>query len=565
MTEESRSTKPRNHQPLFSDSESDDDDIGIGIDVDIRKDKGKEKATDAVIKEDEEEEQDNDPFDPTHLFTSSPTHDDDEDPTTTILPSSLPLLPYHREILSEILLPPSISIPNPSQPPPQRQQLDKPDGLLIFSKGIGLRQAVLGCLAVYASSKYLVLLVNGESEIDGLREELSRLGIAELGDDGGCKYLKLVNTDISAEERVVLYRSGGVLAVTSRILVTDLLKGLVPMHLVTGLMILNAHKVTETSAEAFVIKLFREENKIGFIKAFSDSPESFTQGFNKLGKSLKYLHLRRLFLWPRFHFSVKKDLSVSTKQVPLTEVRIHLSESMKQIEAAIIECIDACLKELRKSHVGYLDDYYSVHGPDTNLALVDEEKKKKARDEILSVENAVFKSFDSLIRKVLDPVWHRVSSKTKLLVNDLKTLRIMLEYLLQYDCVTFNTYIENILAANNPTGPLLGGITNAAVRADQQSPWLLLDAADTIFRISRERVFKRITENEANSVSAFSAIPGNIEPVLEECPKWGVLKGVLNEIEEQKKELMKQGKRRLLFKGLIGGYARFINFFINLN
>ena len=45
----------------------------------------------------------------------------------------------------------------------------------------------------------------------------------------------------------------------------------------------------------------------------------------------------------------------------------------------------------------------------------------------LSVENSFFKSFDIIIRRQLEPVWHRVSSKTKLLVNDLTTLRKLLE------------------------------------------------------------------------------------------------------------------------------------------
>ena len=48
--------------------------------------------------------------------------------------------------------------------------------------------------------------------------------------------------------------------------------------------------------------------------------------------------------------------------------------------------------------------------------------------EELTVENAFFKSFDSLIRNQLDPIWHRIGFKTKQLVNDLKTLRKLLKY-----------------------------------------------------------------------------------------------------------------------------------------
>jgi len=43
-----------------------------------------------------------------------------------------------------------------------------------------------------------------------------------------------------------------------------------------------------------------------------------------------------------------------------------------------------------------------------------------------NVENAYFRSFDILVRRQLDPVWHKVGPKTKQLVNDLGTLRRLL-------------------------------------------------------------------------------------------------------------------------------------------
>lgn len=43
------------------------------------------------------------------------------------------------------------------------------------------------------------------------------------------------------------------------------------------------------------------------------------------------------------------------------------------------------------------------------------------------MENAMFRVFDTLIRKQLDPVWHRLGPKTKQLVADLSTLRQLLK------------------------------------------------------------------------------------------------------------------------------------------
>ncbi len=43
-----------------------------------------------------------------------------------------------------------------------------------------------------------------------------------------------------------------------------------------------------------------------------------------------------------------------------------------------------------------------------------------------TVENSYFKSFDALVRRQLDPIWHKVGPKTKRLVADLTTLRNLL-------------------------------------------------------------------------------------------------------------------------------------------
>lgn len=89
-----------------------------------------------------------------------------------------------------------------------------------------------------------------------------------------------------------------------------------------------------------------------------------------------------------------------------------------------------------------------------------------------TVEKALFKSFDVIIRRQLDPVWHCVSPKTKQLVGDLKTLRNLLGYLVSYDSVNFNLYLETILAAQNP---------------NSGSYWIMTDPADKIYSVG-ERV-----------------------------------------------------------------------------
>ena len=64
-----------------------------------------------------------------------------------------------------------------------------------------------------------------------------------------------------------------------------------------------------------------------------------------------------------------------------------------------------------------------------------------------------------------------------------------------------------------------------------QSPWLFLDAANTIFATAKQRVFtSKATNNDLATNS--SALPDSFHPILEELPKWNVLAEILEEIEQ---------------------------------
>ena len=45
-----------------------------------------------------------------------------------------------------------------------------------------------------------------------------------------------------------------------------------------------------------------------------------------------------------------------------------------------------------------------------------------------TVENAIYRSFDGIVRQQLDPIWYRVSVRSKQLIGDIKTLRKLLTY-----------------------------------------------------------------------------------------------------------------------------------------
>jgi len=55
---------------------------------------------------------------------------------------------------------------------------------------------------------------------------------------------------------------GGVIFSSSRILVVDMLMERMPIDLITGILVFKAHKVIETSQEAFILRLYRQKNKV---------------------------------------------------------------------------------------------------------------------------------------------------------------------------------------------------------------------------------------------------------------------------------------------------------------
>jgi DNA excision repair protein ERCC-4 len=378
------------------------------------------------------------------------------------------LLEFHRKIVHE---------------------LTQEGGLLILGKGLGLERVLLTFLRIHANPRNLILLLNAsEIELSCLRKELeSKSDDIEPDHDSDITLnLKIINNETPAKDRASLYYEGGVLAITSRILVVDILNHVIPVDLVGGILVYHAENVNETSSVAFALRLFRNYNKTGFIHAFSDSPDAFTGELVTLERAMKALQIRNLHLWPRFQLDVVNSID-HVGSVELVELRIGLTARMQQIQTALLECMTQTISELKVAHP-------SIQSLDIN------------------VESALFRSFESVIRRELEPVWHQVSSKTKQLVEDLRVMRLLCQYLVSYDPIAFYSYLQTVRAANSLSKVAAGFKQNL-------HSWLLLDSANVIFSRSRERAFG-IDQNEG--------------PVVEEHPKWKALVAALREIEQER-------------------------------
>lgn len=68
----------------------------------------------------------------------------------------------------------------------------------------------------------------------------------------------------------------------------------------TGILVYRAHKIIESCQEAFILRLFRQKNKTGFIKAFTDKATAFSSGFCQVERVMRNLFVKKLYLWPRY-------------------------------------------------------------------------------------------------------------------------------------------------------------------------------------------------------------------------------------------------------------------------
>ncbi|XP_050425098.1 DNA repair endonuclease XPF isoform X1 [Adelges cooleyi] len=344
------------------------------------------------------------------------------------------------------------------------------DGLVICAKGLGLETVILNIIKVYCDPGNLVLVLGSSApEEDYWISQLNKEGVKPLP--------KVLSADTSISEREKLYLQGGVLFVSSRIVVVDLLKQRIPTPQITGFLVCRAHNILESCQEAFALRLFRMGNKTGFIKAFSASSQSFTYGFTQIERIMKTLFVPKLYLWPRFHLSVKSSLDNIKPEV--IELHVELTPAMIDIQTSLLDLINFSIKELKR----------------LNPSLDTEE---------LTVENCLAKCFHKILQTQLNPIWHRLSCTTRQLVSDLKVLRNLMMSVTTLDSVRFQSMLSNY---------------SNVEYAHRSSGWLLLDAAETLFVTAKRRLL--------NSKKEISPEPN---------PKWGGLTEILKEIGQNSKD-----------------------------
>ena len=54
--------------------------------------------------------------------------------------------------------------------------------------------------------------------------------------------------------------------------------------------------------------MYSQFSQTGFIKAFSNSVQSFTMGYGQVERVMRALFVKELYIWPRFHSVVIQSL-----------------------------------------------------------------------------------------------------------------------------------------------------------------------------------------------------------------------------------------------------------------
>lgn len=102
------------------------------------------------------------------------------------------------------------------------------DSLTVAAKGLGVERVFQSLLRVYSDPGNLVIVLGTrDNEEEYFMKNLGEVKIPP----------KKITAEISVSERQKVYLAGGVLFMTTRILVVDMLTDRLPVHLVTGILI----------------------------------------------------------------------------------------------------------------------------------------------------------------------------------------------------------------------------------------------------------------------------------------------------------------------------------------
>ena len=219
------------------------------------------------------------------------------------------------------------------------------------------------------AENYLIFILGAEEEKQGM--ESCGLNIRKADEP-------------LARKRIEQYLQGGIFAPTSKTLTLDLLSKKLSPSIITGIIIMNPEKTlkgshaqgddTFMSNICFCLKLFRRDNKDGFIKVISSNPNGLRFKHKDIKDFMVASYCDKLILYPRIRKEVKNSLDMGVN-LNMKETEIKMDPKMEELQKIIIDLIHICIEILQK-----------------------ELNKYDLPDEIFSMENVLTGSFHGKLK-----------------------------------------------------------------------------------------------------------------------------------------------------------------------
>lgn len=370
--------------------------------------------------------------------------------------------------------------------------------------------------------------------------------------------------------RQAIWNAGGVRFVTSRILIVDMLNGLIPWDRLGGILyyMTPGTLINENSTENFILRVYaqhvyrcihaKEVSKsseggsvsslpvgaVAFdgynsmtdaavpetdvsceihIKAFTETPWTLSHGWNVLEKVLHDLKVgTKVFFFPRFRRSIKECLTATPPET--AQILVDMAPIQTEIHNNLLIIFKKCIDDLKErcgSGSSLSADISNIASRASSSvggagATGNASSSTNSTMQEISYGAALFAQFDASINAILEPLGSKVPTKVRALLQDIKIVRDLLRMLIRCDAVQFYDRYQRILREN---------VTHAELN------WFHYKEAAAIEELSQKRLWSTPPPKSAFASASSSATPDPPPLILEDNPKWRSLLNVLQEIE----------------------------------
>eukprot|EP00924_Labyrinthula_sp_SR-Ha-C_P008050 snap_masked-scaffold_11-processed-gene-1.35-mRNA-1 protein AED:0.45 eAED:0.45 QI:0/0/0/0.5/1/1/2/0/863 len=327
--------------------------------------------------------------------------------------------------------------------------------LCIFFRGLSLIRIISDILNSF--EQHRIIILNGSS---------IQQSVVEKYPETTCVF----TSEISKQKRRALLQdcSNTIFFFTNRIFVVDLLEGIIKASEIDGIIVLNSHNITSEGTIGFIFNLLYNQNRSnkfnGFTYAFSSRAEMCIRETDSI---LHTIHCDNLSLWPRFHKKINNMLEKSGAK--FSEIKVNLSKYEKLIQKNLIICLVYCLTELKKrlrNTKVELFQGYELPQVHNNFSI-----DKLFTSDFLRI----LKSVSSFNARTFSLERNNESTKISFvvrnLVEDIRALGMLLNFLLESDAVSFeHLFFE------------------ASSQINKAPLWMQTEEANLILKYSRKRV-----------------------------------------------------------------------------